>query len=456
MKLKSLIRTEKREAPPDEEHGYKMKRLVVKGARVLDPATGLDAKLNIIAMGGRFASIRPPHEDDNYEGAEWDVVEAEGLLVVPGLIDIHTHLREPGFEYKEDIESGAKAAAAGGFTTILCMANTEPVNDSASVTRLITKRAAAVSPIKVLPIGALTKGLEGRALSEMGELKDAGCVAFSDDGMPVKDPAIMRRALEYSTSLNLPVISHAEEPALTGGGVMNEGVVSTRMGLKGIPNASEDVMVARDIALAELTGARLHIAHVSTRGAVDLIRAAKARGAKVTCEAAPHHLTLDHGAVVGYDTFAKMSPPLRAEEDIAALHAALKDGTIDAIATDHAPHSSIEKDVEFDAAANGIVGLETALGLTLGLVGDGIISLAQAVTLLTSGPARAMGINSGTLKIGASADMTIIDPDMEWVVEPEKFLSKSRNTPYGGRAMKGRAIRTIVGGETVYEMSAEG
>lgn len=430
-----------------------MKRLVIQNARLVDPSTGHDGEYNIYIMGGRVASVKPSKEDTSEltPGAPGlELIDACGLLVVPGLVDVHTHLREPGYEYKETVRSGARAAASGGFTTILCMANTDPVNDNQSVTRHIIKQAADTG-INVLPVGAVTRGLKGGELTEMAELKEAGCVAVSDDGMPVVSAGLMRRALEYSKIFNLPVITHAEEPDLVMDGVMNEGPVSTRLGLPGIPNAAEDVMVARDIMLAELTGGRLHIAHVSTRGAVALVREAKARGVNVTAEAAPHHLTLTDEAVDGYDTNAKMNPPLRSADDVEALIAGLKDGTIDTIATDHAPHAIVDKDVEFSRAANGIIGLETAFSLVYGLVDDGVLDLAAIVRAMTINPSKAMNLDKGSLRVGASADMAFIDTGAVWTVEPDKLLSKSKNTPYAGKTLKARVVRTIAGGATVYE-----
>lgn len=430
-----------------------MNRLVIKGGRVLDPSTGLDGPHNIYIMGGRIASIKSVDVDSTEltpGSAGLDIIDAAGMLVIPGMIDCHTHLREPGYEYKETIETGASAAAAGGFTTIMCMANTKPVNDNESVTRYILKKAEATG-VRVLPVGALTAGQKGEHLTEMGELKAAGCVAVSDDGMPVVNPAMMRRGLEYSRVFNLPVITHAEDPLLAGSGVMNEGAVSTRLGLSGIPNAAEDVIVGRDIILAELTGGRLHVAHVSTRGSVELIRAAKAKGIKVTAEATPHHLRLTDEAVRGYNTFAKMNPPLRAIEDVMALRAAVADGTIDCIATDHAPQSTIEKDVEFDRAANGIIGLETAFSVIYSLVEEGAFSLNQAVAALTVNPAKAFGISGGALRVGAAADITIIDLEKRWTVEPAGLKSKSKNTPWTGVEMKGAVVKTIVGGRVIFE-----
>ncbi len=430
-----------------------MKRLVIKGGRVLDPSAGIDGVYNIYVMGGRIASVKPVDSDETelVAGApDLDVVDATGLLVTPGLVDIHTHLREPGYEYKETIASGAEAAAAGGFTTILCMANTTPVNDNQSVTRYILKKAEGAA-VNVHPVGALSVGLKGELITEMAELKEAGCVAISDDGMPVENAALMRRALEYSNAFGLPVITHAEERTLAGGGVMNEGAVSTRLGLPGVPNAAEDAMVARDIMLAELTGAALHVAHVSTRGAVGLVRAAKAKGLRVTAEAAPHHLALTDERVAGYDTDARMNPPLRTAVDVEALISGVADSTRDSIATDHAPHSVIEKDVEFNAAAPGVVGLETAFAVVYGLVRAGKLELKRAIEAMTVSPARAMGLDRGTLKVGVPADITLIDLEKRWTVDPENFRSKSGNTPFAGVELVGAVVKTIVGGKVVYE-----
>lgn len=430
-----------------------MKKLLIKGARVLDPATTTDGSLDIVIKGGSIESIGPPGklggEGDGEKGIE--VIDAKGLLVIPGMVDVHTHLREPGYEYKETVLTGTGAAAAGGFTTVLCMANTDPVNDNGSITRYILKKAEE-APVRVLPVGAVTMGLKGERISEMEELKGAGCVAVSDDGVTITDGALMRRALEYSRTFDLPVITHALDPVIAGTGVMNEGIVSTRLGLKGIPSAAEDAIVARDIQLAEFTDGRLHVAHVTTRGAVELIRAAKKRGVRVTAEATPHHLVLDDGALAGYDTNLKMSPPLRAPEDVKALREGLKDGTIDCIATDHAPHSTEDKDVEFDLAANGIVGLETALPLVLGLVDKGVLSLNEAIRALTVNPALAFGLDRGTLKAGGPADITIIDPKKKWTVDPGSFRSKGRNTPFAGQEVRGRVVKTIVSGKVVYSI----
>jgi dihydroorotase len=347
--------------------------------------------------------------------------------------------------------TGTRAAAAGGFTSVACMPNTNPVNDNKAVTLYIRRKAAEEGCVNVFPVGSITKGLKGESLAEMGELKEAGCLAVSDDGRPVANGELMRRALEYARPFGLTVISHAEDISLVGEGVMNEGFVATELGLKGIPWVAEDAAVARDVMLAEFAGARLHVAHVSTRGAVEIVRAAKKRGVRVTCEATPHHFTLTDEAVRGYNTNAKMNPPLRSAEDVAAVRAGLADGTIDAIATDHAPHHIDEKNVEFNIALNGIVGLETALPLSLRLVEDGILPLKDAIARLTIGPARALGIPRGTLEVGTAADVTVIDPELKWTVAAEKLLSKSKNTPFDGWKLKGVATHTIVGGKIVYQ-----
>ena len=426
-----------------------MNRLVIKGGRLVDPAQNLDGLYNIYVMSGRIASIKKAEADTSEVGNGVEVIDASGLTVIPGLIDAHVHLREPGYEYKEDIRTGTLAAAAGGFTAVMCMANTKPVNDNESVTRYILNKAEGAAA-RVYPVGAVSVGLKGECLTEMAELKAAGCVAFSDDGVPVANSGLMRRALEYSQVVNLPVISHAEEHELVGAGVMNEGDVATRLGLKGIPNAAEDTMVARDIALAELTGGRLHIAHVSTRGAVELIKSAKARGVRVTAEATPHHLALTDEAVEGYDTNAKMNPPLRSRVDVEALRQGIKDGVIDCIATDHAPHSSMEKDIEFDKASNGIIGLETAFSVIYGLVENGMLTLNEAVRAMSTNPAKAFGIEGGRLSVGSPANMAIIDLGRSWTVDPRQLNSKSKNSPWLGRELKGAVVKTVLAGNIVF------
>ncbi|MBI5328107.1 MAG: dihydroorotase [Deltaproteobacteria bacterium] len=431
-----------------------MKRLLIKGGRVIDPASGIDGIFNVYAVGGKIAAVKPHVQtpDSGPQSDDWDIIDAAGLIVCPGFIDMHTHLREPGYEYKETIQTGTMAAAAGGFTSVACMANTNPVNDNASVTRYILKKAAEEAVVKVFPVGAISKELKGEMLAEIGELKEAGCVAISDDGRPVISSALMRLALEYAKPFGLLVISHSEDIGLAADGVMNEGLISTKLGLKGIPNAKEDIMVARDIALAELTGARLHIAHISTKGAVELVRNAKQRGVNVTAEVTPHHFTLTDEAVVGYNTNTKMNPPLRTKDDIDAIKIGLQDGTIDAVVTDHAPQSIDEKDVEFDNAANGIVGLETALPLLLRLVSEGVISLSALIEKLSANPAKLLRLGGkGKLRVGADADITVIDLNKEWVVDAKNLKSKSRNTPFDGWKMKGRVVKTIVRGKVVYE-----
>lgn len=420
-------------------------KLLIKGGRLLDPANGIDDQLDLLIEDGTVAAV-----GSNLDAGDAEILDAENRLVVPGLIDIHVHLREPGFEYKEDIQSGVHAAVAGGFTAVACMPNTDPVNDNKTVTHYILQRSAEAGLANVFPVGTITRGLKGESLSEMGDLREAGCVAVSDDGRPVSDGEIMRRAMEYASSFDLPVISHAEDLSVVAGGVMNDGFVATELGLKGIPWVAEDAMVARDVMLAEFTGARLHIAHVSTRGAVEIIRAAQKRGVAVTAEVAPHHFTLTEEAVRGYDTNAKMNPPLRSADDVAAVREGLADGTIGVIATDHAPHHRDEKNVEFNIALNGIVGLETALPLTLRLVDEGVLSLTEAVARLTCGPAQALNLSRGSLAVGDIADVTIIDPDCAWTLQAQELLSKSKNTPFDGWSFKGAATCTLVNGKVVY------
>ena len=425
-----------------------MSRLLVAGGTVVDPVAGRVAAGDVLVDGERIAATGAP---GTLEAGDAAVLDARGLLVLPGLVDMHVHLREPGYEYKETIQTGVAAALAGGFTSLACMANTEPVNDSAAVTQYILDRARIAQGARVYPIGALSQGLKGERLAEIGEMHRAGIVGVSDDGRPVIDAALMRRALEYSSMFGLPVIAHEEEPHLAAGGAMNEGMTALRLGLRGIPAAAEEVMIARDLALARLTGGRLHVAHVSTRGAVALLREAKAQGLPVTAEVTPHHLFLTEEAVEGYGTNAKMAPPLRTKADVAALRAALADGTIDAIATDHAPHHHDEKEVEFDLAANGVVGLETALPLALRLVAEGVLDLPTLVARMTVGPARILRLPAGTFAPGAAADLTLVDPERRWRVEARAFRSKGRNTPFEGWDMTGRAVAVLVGGRLVHD-----
>jgi dihydroorotase len=371
--------------------------------------------------------------------------------VVPGLIDLHVHLREPGEEGKETVLTGSRAAVAGGFTAVAAMPNTKMVNDRAPVTELIRRRAAEANLCRVYPVGAITKGLGGAELAEMGELVAAGCVAVTDDGRPVMSAGLMRRALQYARLFGIPVMVHEEDLTLSAGGAMNEGWTATRLGLLPIPPSAEIAMVARDLVLLEETGGRLHLAHISCEGSVRLVREAKRRGLPVTAEATPHHFILTDEVVAGYNTHAKMNPPLRGGQDVTAVREALADGTIDAIATDHAPHGPLDKDVEFDKATNGVVGLETALPLTLELVRAGILEPVRAIELLSFGPATAFGLPGGQLGVGMPGDITVIDPEAEWTVDATRFFSKSRNTPFHGRKVRGRATHTFVGGRLVFE-----
>jgi dihydroorotase len=422
--------------------------LLIKNGRVVDPASSTDAVQDVLISGGRIERVGR----DLPVAAHTTVLDATGKIVCPGFIDIHVHLREPGYEYKETVASGTRAAAAGGFTAVACMANTQPVNDNRSITDYIRAKAAVEGVVRVYPIGAVTRGLGGEELAELAELAEAGCVAFSDDGRCVMNAALYRRAMEYTLPFGAPIISHAEDHHLSSGTAMNEGVVSTELGVPGAPAAAEDIMVARDILLAELTGAHVHIAHLSTAGAVRLVRDAKARGVRVTAEVTPHHLLLTEEAVRTFDANAKMNPPLRSKRDTEVLLEALVDGTIDCIATDHAPHAGSEKEGEFDRAAFGIVGLETAVGLLLDrLVKPGTLPLATLISRLSRDPASLLGLPGGSLAPGAAADVTLLDPTAEWTVDPSKFSSKSRNTPFGGWSVTGRPWKTIVGGGIVFE-----
>jgi dihydroorotase len=420
--------------------------LLVRNGRVVDPANGVDAPGDVLILDGRVAGVGPRLAAP----AGTEAVDAGGRVIAPGLVDIHVHLREPGEEHKETIQSGTRAAAAGGFTSVACMANTRPVNDTRAVTDHILAEARARGLVRVYPIGAVTRGLEGRELAELGELAEAGCVAFSDDGRPIMSAALLRRALEYAQAFGRPIISHAEDATLAEGGVMHEGFVATDLGLRGIPAAAEEIMVARDIALAELTGTPVHIAHVSTAAGVRLLRDAKARGVPVTGEVTPHHLVLTDEALRSYDAKAKMAPPLRGKRDVEACRDALADGTLDAIATDHAPHALTDKEVELDHAANGVVGLETAVALGLThLVRAGVLDLPTFVARLTAGPARVLGLPGGSLSPGAPGDVTVLDLEREHVIDPARFRSRGRNTPFAGWACVGGPWLTVVGGRIV-------
>ncbi len=422
---------------------------LIRGGRVVDPGN-LDGIMDILIEDGKIVEIKEHNSKFIIQNSKFKAIDAFGKIVVPGLIDMHVHLREPGHEYKETIESGCLSAAYGGFTAICPMPNTNPVNDNSQVTEYILKKAGAADMVRVYPVAAISKGLKGKDLCEYGDLKETGAIAISDDGHPVANSQLMRMALEYAKGFDLPVISHCEDIDLAGCGSMNEGAVATRMGLSGIPNAAESIIVMRDIALCELTGARLHIAHVSTTESVRAIRNAKKRGALVTAETAPHYFTLTEDAVEGYNTNAKMNPPLRSMQDREAVLEGLADGTIDVIATDHAPHSSIEKEVEFDQAANGIIGLETSVSLSLKLVQNGVIPLTDLVEKMSTNPARILGLNIGIIP-GRPADITIIDPDLSYKIDSSRFKSLSRNTPFDGWDMKGKAILTMVGGKILFE-----
>lgn len=431
-------------------------RLLLRGARVIDPSQPIDEKTDILVENGKVVRMAK-NIYKSKRSAEADapstlrIHDLRGKIIVPGLIDMHTHLREPGFEYKETIRTGCEAAVAGGFTALACMPNTHPVNDNHAVTESIIRKACEANLCRVYPVAAVSLKSEGSTLAEFWDLKDAGAIAFSDDGRPVSSAALMRRALEYASSLEMPVISHCEDLHLTAGGVMNEGFVATELGLQGIPSVAEEVMVARDILIADYTGTAVHIAHVSTAGAVRLIREAKARGVRVTAETAPHYFTLTDEAVREFEVSAKVNPPLRGVEDVAAVREGLRDGTIDAIATDHAPHAMTDKEVEFNDAAFGLVGLETSLGLSLKLVADGILTLDQLIMKMSTMPARILKIPGGTLKTGSIADMTVIDPLAAWTVDRDRFRSKGRNTPFHGWDMKGKPVMTIVGGDIKFQ-----
>jgi dihydroorotase len=427
-------------------------KLLIANGYLVDPTQGINGGRNLLIEDGRVTGL-PERADGVPDGAE--VFDATGLVVAPGFIDLHTHLREPGQEYKETIASGAAAACAGGWTSVCAMPNTDPVNDNPAVTRFIIEQADAAGLAHVFPVGAITKGSEGRELAEMGEMQRAGIVAVTDDGRSVPSAGMMRRALEYARGFDLPVMDHCEERTLTMGGVMHEGQWSLRLGLRGQPALAEELDAVRDCALAELTGARLHLAHVSTRGALEAVRRAKERGLAVSCEVAPHHFTLTDAVVEGYDTNTKMCPPLRSEDHLEAILAAIADGTIDAIATDHAPHHADEKALEYDHAPNGIIGLETAVALALDrLVHRGLIGLERLVELCAVNPARIFSLTDrGTLRPGAWGDVTIFDPDLEWTFTAARSKSKSRNTPFDGWTLRGAPVATVVAGRVVYQRS---
>ena len=433
--------------------------VLIKGGRIIDPSQSIDRISDLLVSDGIITKIKTSIDRPRNS----DVFNAEGKVVCPGFIDLHCHLREPGEEYKETIQTGTAAAAAGGFTTVCAMPNTVPTMDNQSVVEYVLKKAKETAQIRVLPIGSVTIGRKGKQLSEMSELAELGVIGFSDDGDPVEDPNIMRQALSYSAGLNLPIINHCEVPSLAKGTSMNEGWVSNRLGLKGMPNSAEEVMVARDLSLAELTGGRIHIAHASTVGTLNLMKAAKARGIKGTCEVTPHHLTLSEGLVMGptedsfvplshnaYDTNAKVNPPLRNQSDVSAMVEGLQNGTIDVIATDHAPHNEVDKTTTFQDAAFGISVLETAFGSLMTLVDNGHIDIATLIKKLTADPAKFLGMAIGSLKKGSNADITVFDPSETWIVNSQTFLSKGKNTPIEGTLLKGKIKATFFKGRKIY------
>ncbi len=427
---------------------------VLRGGRVIDPKNGRDEEADVVLEDGRIARVGPG-AGEGIEGERVEVVDCAGKWVAPGFVDLHVHLREPGQEYKEDIASGLAAAAAGGFTTVCAMPNTRPVNDRRVITEAMLARAKDARGARLNVFGAVTRESAGAELTEMGDLREAGAIGVSDDGVCVMNAAVMRRALEYARTFDLLVSQHCEDHTMTAGAQMNEGPVSTRLGLRGWPREAEDIIVARDLILAEMTGARYHVAHLSSRGAVRLLREAKSRGIAVSAEVTPHHLLLTDEAVVGYRTFCKVNPPLRSEEDVEAVREALRDGTIDCIATDHAPHSSLEKDCEFAAASFGILGLEPAFPTLMKLVRDEVLSPNRLIESLTVAPARVGKLEAGTLDVGARADVAVLDPELTWTLDAAALRSKSRNSPWLGQELKGAVVRTLVGGEVVYERGSE-
>ena len=426
-----------------------MSAILLRGGRVVDPSQNVDRVADVLLLDGKVESVG--QNLGSPDGAQ--VIDVGGRVIAPGLIDLHVHFREPGQEDLETVATGAMAAVAGGFTSVCAMPNTDPVTDNQAAIGFIVRQAQRAAKARVFPIGAITLGQKGEKLAEFGEMVGAGAVAVSDDGKPVVSSHMMRTALEYARTFGIPVADHCEEPTLSQGGVMHEGIVSTRLGLKGIPAAAEEIMVARDIILADLTGGHVHLCHMSTRGSVELIRRAKDQGLKVTAEATPHHFSLTHERCEGYDTNAKMNPPLREAEDRDAIRLGLKDGTLDVISTDHAPHHYDAKEREFDDAPNGIIGLETSLGLAMTeLVHTGLLSLPQLIARMSTDAARIFHLQGGTLKKGSVADVVIIDPDRVWTVRPEESFSKSRNTPFAGTQLRGRATATIVRGAVVYQL----
>ncbi len=428
--------------------------LVYRRVRAIDPGS-LDAAVDVVIEGGRITRVGPEAAASLPASDRVHVVERPGAWLLPGLVDLHAHLREPGAEGKEDVASGLAAAAAGGFVDVCCMPNTRPVNDSRVVTEMLVAKARALGGVRLHPIGAITVGQRGEQLAEMADLKDAGAVAVSDDGRCVTSSSVMRHALEYASTFDLPLIQHAEDHALTEGAQMHEGSVSTRLGLRGWPRVAEDVIVARDVLLAEYLGARYHVAHASTVGTTRLVREAKARGARVTAEVTPHHLLLTHDSLLGYDTACKVNPPLREPEDVEALRRALADGTIDCVATDHAPHGVLDKQVEMAEAAPGMIGLELGLPLLLGLVREGVIPLGRLVDALTAAPARVVGLEPPRIRDGARADLVLVDPHAKWTIDPARLRSKSRNTPFAGRTVEGRILQTLCEGRVVFDAAPE-
>jgi dihydroorotase len=422
----------------------------IQGGTVIDPGH-VNGRADVLIQNGKIVEVGYPLKHSVNQDDSVMILDASGWIVAPGLVDLHCHLREPGFEYKETIATGSASAVAGGFTSICCMPNTQPVNDNEAITQFMLTKGQEAGKARVFPIGAITKNSDGEELANIGELVGAGCVAISDDGRPVMNSLVMRRALEYAKAFGVPVVDHCEDLHLTDGGCMNEGVVSTELGMPGIPDASEEVMVARNLALADLTGVHVHLAHLSTARSVELVRHAKSQGLPVSAEVCPHHFSISEEAVRGYQANAKMNPPLRTNEDMLALKQGLVDGTIDVIATDHAPHAVQEKQLEFDSAPFGIVGFETALPLTLQLVHDGVLSLEQALDKLTRAPAQLFHLPVGSLSPGSLADVVIFAPEEEWVVDPDQFQSKSRNTPFGGISVKGKVKMTLVDGRLVYD-----